>query len=162
MSKFIEQFYIENRTMLLKRLYHRAGSPHNAEDVLQESFCKALKYQHTFNPKFQEIGAWFNTIMNNTLKTFKRDEKSMGTFVELEEELTGTYEMSQTDGDMAERLKVYMVNKSGLHRNILHLYFNMEYKPREIKEVLDIPVKSIDTVVFRFRQEMADKFGERD
>lgn len=163
MDKLLEQFYKDNRTLLLKRLFHRAGSAENAEDVLQEAFLRALRYKSSFNPDTQELGAWFNTIMNNALRDFKRDERSMGTYVELEEEVSGTYEMSQTDGDMAERL-VHEINtrKDRLHRDILLLYFVKEYKPREIRDVLGVNYRSLVKVVDRFKHEMKGKYDMRE
>ena len=160
MNKLLEQFYIENRALLLKRLYHRAGSAENAEDILQESFSRALKYGNSFNPNTQELGAWFNTIMNNALKSFKRDERSMGTYVEYEEELSESYEMSQTDGDLVERIKGEIELEPNPAKDILYLYFVKEYRPREIREVLDIPYKTMENVLTRFKSEMRYKFGD--
>jgi RNA polymerase sigma factor (sigma-70 family) len=160
MNKTLEQFYIENRELLLKRLYHRAGSAENAEDVLQEAFCRALKYWNSFNPNTQEIGAWFNTIMNNSLRTFKRDERSMGTFVEYEDELTEGYEMSQTSGDMFKRIEAEINKFKGENRSALHLYFIKGYKPREVRDVLDIQYKTLEKLFSRFKHDMREKYGD--
>lgn len=159
MSSQIEAFYIKNRTVLLKRLRHRAGSPHNAEDVLQEAFCRALKYYSSFNPYTQEIGAWFNTIMNNSLTDFKRAEMTGGMYVALEED-SETYEFSYVDNDSASKIKDEIGLKSGDAKDVLHLYFEKEYKLNEIRQILGIPYRTAQTIVNRFRVDMIDKFGD--
>ena len=160
MNKLLEQFYKDNRELLLKRLYHRAGSVHNAEDILQESFLRALRYQASFNPKTQELGAWFNTIMNNALKSFKRDERSMGTYVELDEEAIDGSEMSQTSGDMMKRIKSEVEQFSGDNKQALSLYFLKGFKPREVRDVLNMPYKSLEKLFSRFKNDMRYKYGE--
>ncbi len=160
--QLIEDFYVDNREVLLKRLYHRAGTPENAEDVLQESFERALKYMSSFDAERQELGAWFNTIMNNTLKTFKRDERSCGTYVEFDEELADPIPMSQTNEDTIVRIKETINSKQGDDRTILHLYFNEQYKPREIMTILDTNNKRINYVVNLFKLEMSHLFEEEE
>lgn len=160
MNKILEQFYNENRELLLKRLYHRAGSAENSEDVLQEAFCRALKYWHSFNPHTQELGAWFNTIMNNSLKDFKRDERSMGTYVEYEDELTEGYEMSQTSGDMIKRIEAEINRYSGSNKDALYLYFLRGFKPREVRDVVNIQYKALEKLCSRFKHEMREKYGD--
>lgn len=158
--QLIQDFYVAERETLLKRLYHRAGSPENAEDVLQESFERALRYLSSFDAERQELGAWFNTIMNNTLKSFKRDERSCGTYVEFDEELADPILMSQTNEDTIARIKEAIANKEGDDRTILHLYFNEQYKPREIMTVLETNNKRINYVVNLFKLEMSHLFEE--
>ena len=146
--------------MYLKRLYHRAGSPENAEDILQEAFTRALKYKTSFNPNTQELGAWFNTILNNALKTFKRDEKSMGTYVELDEEIGEGYEMSQTSGDMFKRIENEVECYKGDTKQALFLYFLKGYSPRDIKAVVDLSYKALEMIFRRFKCKMRDKYGD--
>ncbi len=159
-NKLIEDFYNKERKLLLKKLNNRAGSPENAEDILQESFARALQYQSSFDSERQELGAWFNTIMNNTLKTFKRDERSMGTYVELDEEEIEPILMSTTNQDTIARIKEAINSKEGDDRTVLHLYFIEQYKPREIMTILDTNNKRINYVVNMFKVEMADLFEE--
>lgn len=156
----IEQFYQDNRNRLVKILTHRAGSPENAEDVIQESFTRAMTYWSSFDPERQKIGAWFNTIMNNALKDFKRDERSGGTFVELEEEHHESFTLSETNEDTIKRIKDAITAKSGDEKDILDLYFLKQYKPREITCVVETNSKRISYVVNNFRLEMQDLFME--
>lgn len=158
--KEIEQFYQDNYNRLVKILTHRAGSPENAEDVIQESFTRAMTYWSSFDPERQELGAWFNTIMNNTLRTYKRDERSGGTFVELEEEHHESFCLSETNQDTIQRIKDAIASKSGDDRDILDLYFLKQFKPREIMCVVETNNKRISYLVNQFKLEMQDLFEE--
>lgn len=160
--ELIEKFYKDNYSRLVKILTRRAGAPENAEDIIQESFARALKYEASFDAERQELGAWFNTIMNNALKDFKRDERSGGTFVELEEEHHESFTLSETDQDTIKRIKAAIEEKKGDDKTILSLYFLKEFKPREIMCVVDTNNKRICYVVSMFRLEMGDLFEETE
>jgi len=160
MLKILEKFYIENRLLLVKRLANRAGSIENAEDVLQESFTRAIKYRAHFDPDKRELGAWFNTIMNNALKDFKRDDRLGGMVITYEEGMEEAYEMSQTDYDMANRISKAISNRDANTRSVLHLYFEKECRVGEIKEILGIPYKTVESIIYRFKADMSDEFGE--
>lgn len=161
MYKLIEEFYTENRRLLVNSWSRRAGSPENAEDILQEAFFRALKYKDSFNPERQEIGAWFNRIMNNTFVAFKRDERLEGMSVEYNDETHAeTYEMSQTDADLTARIIDEINKKDGDVRDTLYLFFVKEFKPTEVRDILDIPYRTIQSYIYRFKGEMIGVFGD--
>lgn len=160
MCDTLERFYKDNREMYLKRLYYRAGNPENAEDILQEAFCRAVRYWDSFNPNTQELGAWFNTVLNNALRNFKRDERSMGTYVEYDDELTDGKEMSQTDGDMVKRIEAAIAKREGVVKDALYLYFIKGYTRREVRQVLDIKKDYLAVSISRFKDLMRERYGE--
>lgn len=162
MHKELEQFYADNRDLLLKRLYHRAGSMENAEDVLQEAFVKALTYIDSFNPDSQKLGAWFNTIMNNALKDFKTDERNGGMTrtVEWTEDMAETYEMDYSDSQLCKTIEKEISTKKPEVKQALHLYFFRQYKTKEISHIVDLNFKQITMIIHRFKADMNSKYGE--
>ena len=159
MNKQLEEFYIKNQPKLGNKLSHSAGSVENAEDVVQEAFSLALKYWDSYDPKRYELGTWFGTILNNSLRLFKRNERSMGTYVELDEENAGSYDLSDADYDTVERIKSCIDEYEGDHKQVLYLYFLKEYKPKEICAVVDMKYKHIEVFIHRFKQEMIYRYG---
>lgn len=155
----IEAFYNKERKTLLKRLAYRAGTPEGAEDVLQTSFANALQYCDSFDPTHKDIGAWFNTIMNNALRLYQRDERNCGAALELDEELIETEPMSETNPDTVKRIQAEIAKCDVPTRDILHLHFNLEYKPREISAVLDVKPKVATDAIYSFKKQMQEKFG---
>lgn len=160
-NKVLEEFYKREYNNLVKRVNRRAGTPENAEDVVQESFYRAIKYWDSYDDTKKTIGAWFNTILNNALKDFKRDELNYGMCLELDEEQLDGVEMSQTDGDMLKRIGMFIDGKNESHREILDLYFHKGYKPREIAQITDVDNKTIRMAIWRFKEDVKEKLIDR-
>ena len=150
----LENFYRANRDMLVKRVSRSAGGDYNAEDVVQEAFFLAVKYWEGFDPERRELGAWFNTILNNACKRFKRDERLLGMAVEFDEEYVEPFTPSETERDTIALVKDYIGKHGGVQRDVLELYFLREYKPSEIALVTEAKIKTINTWTYKAKNEM--------
>ena len=161
MYKQIEQFFKENYSVLVKRLNRRAGGIENAEDILQESFVRALKYHKSFRPERQEIGAWFNTIMNNVLVVHQREQMLGGTTIPYDEhEHEESYECdAETKSQVADILDKLYSKECGV-KDVLHLYFVGEFKMSEIRDVTGASYKSIQMAIHRFKLDMIEEIGD--
>ena len=159
-NKIIEEFYKRNYNDLCKRVANRAGGAYNAEDVVQEAFLRAIKYWGSYNPERRSVGAWFNTILQNALKDFSKEERMLGMSVEFDEELYDGLLMSQTATHMLRKVRELIESKNGLTRDILELYFLHNYKQRDVVKVLDVKASTVNNYVFRFKQEVKEKLGE--
>ena len=89
MHKQIENHYKENYGRILKRMTFRAGGIHQAEDIVQEAYCRALKYYSEL--KVEEFDRWFSMILNNAYNDYKRDEIGLS-YIEDEDEPLGLEE----------------------------------------------------------------------
>lgn len=155
----IEQHFNNEYRTLYKRVSRRAGGPYNAEDVVQEAFARALKYLPAFNPEKKEFGAWFNTILNNALHDFKREEMTYGMCLEFDEELIDGEPMSQTDKGLIEKIHQLMDEKPEHIAELLHLSFDFGYKPSEIAEITDSTSGVVRVTIARFKDEVREKLG---
>jgi RNA polymerase sigma factor (sigma-70 family) len=153
----IEAFYKENFNRLIKRVGHRAGTHWAAEDVVQEAFVRALKYWDTYDPANKEIGAWFNTILNNALRDYTRDERRYGMCEEFEDEKHNDLALSPEALGAAAKIRELIAAKGQPTKSILTMYYLQGYKPKEIVEVLDVEVKTVRQYVWRFRDELKEK-----
>ena len=168
MHKQIEQHYEENFDKLVKRFSHRAGGIQNAEDVVQEAFCLALRYKDSFNPDNvygeaghrTEFGGWFNGILNNSLKLFKKKERLLGMSVEYSEDMDELIPLMDWEENMIEAIKKDIARKPEQVRQALWLYIFKQYKPREICQVVDMSNTYVRTSVKEFKQQMRAKYGE--
>ena len=161
MYKQIEQFYKDNYSTLVKRLNRRAGGVENAEDVLQEAFFRSLKYCDSFNPERQEIGAWFNTIMNNTLVVHQRDVMLNGLSVSYDEDVhEESYECDAENNLLLTEIISRIDDRDERHRNILHLFFIRGYKMREIQQVVGGGYKGIQMLIHRFKLTMIEEYSD--
>lgn len=158
-NKVLEEFYKERREDLLRRLAYGAGSPEAAEDVLQEAFVRALTYWDTFDPQHKELGAWFNTIMKNALKDFKREEWLFGMGEEFDEEQYDPQEMPVNETELVKKIYEMVDGKIEDHQEILLLYFEKNYSPKDIANITNYKVKTIKQVVWRFKTEVIERYG---
>jgi len=158
--KEIEDFYKDNYDNLVIQYSRRAGSIENAEDVVQEAFYRAMLYADSFNPQIRGFETWFNAIARRALYDLKRDNMRQGMSVLMEEALVE--EATDLDGyvqKMAGEIENMIASKRNTeHRSILYLYFIREYKPSDIVAVVDTSNKTIRQIVWRFKQEVKDRY----
>lgn len=159
MNEILDKFYRAERDNLLRRLNYGAGSPEAAEDVLQEAFVRALIYWDTFDPTNKELGAWFNTIMRNALRDFKREEWLFGMGEEFDEELYDPQEMPIKEQEVIKKIYELVDGKIEDHQEILLLYFEKHYSPKDIANITTAKVKTIKQVVWRFKTEVIERYG---
>lgn len=159
MNETLGKFYEAERDNLVRRLAYGAGSPQAAEDVLQEAFVRALVYQDTFDPAHKELGAWFNTIMRNALRDFKRAEWLFGMGEEFDEEQYDPQEMPIDESELVKKIYDMVEEKIEDHQEVLLLYFEKHYSPKDITNITGIKVKTIKQVVWRFKSEVIERYG---
>lgn len=160
MKKKIELHYIKHRKRMVLILKNRAGTPQNAEDIVQDAFECALRYRNSFDPSRQGLGAWFNAILNNCLRRFKKDERLLGMSVEYVEELDDPVNTLDWTEDIVKLISGEINRKNMPVRQALWLYFFKGYKPREIAQVVEMSNCCIRTSVKEFRQKMQAKYGD--
>lgn len=157
MNEQLVQMFEKDYLHLCKRVSNRVGGMINAEDVIQEAFTRALKYQRSFNPAFSTVGAWFNTIMNNASKDFKREERMQGMAVPYE-----TVSDELDDIMHRDRMVHTMIEEMELspYSEILRLYFVLGFTRKEVSQVIDQKPQSIANAVQRFKNEMRGKYED--
>lgn len=161
MRERIEQFYKDYYDLYVRRNSRRAGGIENAEDIVQEAFCRALKYADSFEIREDKhMETWFNTIVRRSLYDFKRIELKQGMTAATDSGESEAIEISGVDQMMADEIVEAIEGKKNLdHRNVLFLAFLRNYPPRDIVEVLDLNIRNVNTIVDRFKSEMGEKYG---
>lgn len=156
-NEAIEKHYIEQYSLLVKRMYNRTKDVPSAEDIVQEAFARALKYW----AEPDNLEAWFNILLNNAMRDFIRSERISGCSDSIEgEEDWEAVPVCDWAEDMlvciSEDIKRYPKPTC----DILFLYFEREFKPREIHEILGEPNGTIRNTIGRFRQDIKYKYKE--
>lgn len=140
----VEQYYRKEYNNLIKRVKNRSGSLENAEDVVQESFAKALQYLKSYNPKI-DFGAWFNSILENELKDYMRVERIGGMSLSIDD-------IEEESHDVV--IDNYLPNLkklNPLHRKFADMYFHKGYTIKEIAEITCAKFSTVDKFLERFR-----------
>lgn len=136
----------------------------DAEDLTQETFYKAIKYQDKYH-EGTNLKGWLYTIMKNTFINNYRRAKNQNTFVDDTENryFINSGEVSKTvstdsiiDHDNIMK-QIESVDKTYLEAFMMH--YN-GYKYEEIADKLDIPLGTVKSRIFLARKKMMKKLHD--
>lgn len=139
-------------------------SADDSDDLLQETFYKAIKN----SDKFQEgtnIKGWLYTIMKNTFINAYRKKKNQNTFVDDTDNkyfinIRETEKSVQTDAIVDHEYMMRQINSvEKTYVETFMMYYN-GYKYEEIAEILDIPLGTVKSRIFLARRKMMDKLKD--
>lgn len=156
MYDLIEQHYLTHRRNLVKRMSGAAGD--GAEDVVQEAYCRALKYQKSYKPEFS-LEKWFNQILNNCLREYKNSEKGFSAVVFEEEEQDGLACTGYGERVIAE-INDIIKTKSVVQMEVLTLSLQQGYTAKEVSEITEYTYSNCHQIMRRFRQELKELYGK--
>jgi len=140
-----------------------AQNPGEAEDLVQETYVKALKSFSSFQPN-TNFRAWMYRILRNTFLTSRTGLKASST-VSLEDEEEGGLEIPASTGtpesifiDRAhEHLLQGAIEQLPLHfREVLLLCDVEEMSYREISEALSVPIGTVMSRLSRARKALRE------
>ncbi len=151
---------------LLPSLYNVAfwlsRNPADAEDLVQETFLKALRGFSSFEPD-SNFKAWIFRILRNTYLTSRTGLAAMRT-VALEDEFddrNALYPEGAIDRETPERNLIRLSDRAALHAameklpppllEVILLCDVEEMKYREIATVLEIPIGTVMSRIARAR-----------
>lgn len=154
--------YEKNFRKYISRVSPRVGGRGNAEDVVQEAFCRALNYCDTLT-EGEPIEPWFNTILNNSTRDFKKQEVFEGMATEDEEEST-TLEDLELREDVVTMVLQEISDTREPKRTVFTGYFILGRTPGEIAKYSPMSKQEISSACLRFKkklQRLANADGDR-
>lgn len=148
--------------------------PDEADDLVQDTFLKAQRAWHTFTPG-TNVRSWLFTICKNTFRRRFRREKARP---DVEQQATGDDDalptvLSHVDatrrglGDLFDRLDVVPALERGLadlpepFREIVALVDLEGFSYHEAAEVLEVPVGTVRSRLFRARRRLQEHLIEQ-
>ncbi len=159
--KLVEIHYRKNFKKFVNITRGRAGSYHNAEDVVQEAFTRACKYHASYNPAITDFDAWFSRILENSLRTHTKDRRAQGMVHDSKNNhlITGTMADSFLRRFLSEINDDIALLSEG-KQEVVNLNFFMGYTPMDISKIVNVNVGAIRTLLHRFREELRYKYGK--
>lgn len=136
----------------------------NAEDLLQETMLKALKYRHKFR-KDTNFKAWMFTIMRNTfINTYRKNVRKREVFDSSGNDLHLLFSKDHKNPapDSSYRVKQIRAKIDGLeddYRIPFKMFLN-GYKYKEIAEKLDLPLGTVKSRIFFSRRKLEQDLKE--
>lgn len=137
----------------------------DAEDLMQETYFKALKNQDKY-AQGTNFKGWLYTIMRNTFINNYRKKKIQNTFVD---ETDNNYYINQGLNNRVEYAdrnvdqEYIMKQINSIDRNYVEafmMHYN-GYKYEEISEIMGIPLGTVKSRIFLARKKMMAKLKDQ-
>ncbi len=136
----------------------------DAEDLLQETFLKALRYKDKFREK-TNLKAWLYTIMKNTFINNYRRKVRQRTIMDNTDDhffVNSTKQQSPIMPDSVYRHQEILKTVNALNdecRIPFQLHFE-GYKYKEIAEQLDMPIGTVKSRIFLARKKLTEELKD--
>ncbi|QUI20983.1 RNA polymerase sigma factor [Vallitalea pronyensis] len=154
----VEDYQSSFLTMAYKFTNHYT----DAEDLCQEIFIKVYKALPTYRKKSQ-LSTWLYRIaVNRCLDWKRRSKSSLFQMVNLSDFSPGLKTNRSTEEEVIYKEKQQFIhqtvyNLKDKYKTIVILYHFNGLSYKEISEILNLPVKTIETRLYRARKQIKDK-----
>lgn len=151
--KLIEQFYKDNRETLLRTVRGRLDHDKDSEDLVQESFCRALKYSGSYKPSGGTLGAWIYRILYNltTAYSMNRPDKHIDVRAGYEDEPVG---MFFVDHLQWKRLKGLIESKSSSQADMLKLHILCGVRAVDVAKEYGVKANALRAMASRLKGDL--------
>ncbi|NVK03305.1 MAG: RNA polymerase sigma factor [Flavobacteriia bacterium] len=135
-----------------------------AEDLIQETFYKAIKNQEKYRSG-TNLKGWLYTIMKNTFINNYRKKRNQNTFIDETENnyfINSKESTKEVSTDSLVDHEYLMKQIESIDRNYLEafmMHYN-GYKYEEIAEILEIPLGTVKSRIFLARKKMMKKLED--
>lgn len=163
----INEMFEKKMNLIYKYLLKLGCNKDNAEDIVQDTFYKALKYIDGIET--DKISAWlFKVAINKYYDLCRKNNRY--THLSIDEEI---FKGTLTDRKLVEDFILDLERKdeilqilnsiSETHKNLLFFKYDMGLSYKEIADLLEINENTVKTYLFRAREQFKklwrDKYG---
>ena len=158
------QQLINQRTPLKNFAYSLTLNSEEAQDLVQETYLKALKYRDKFADA-SNLKAWLYTIMKNTfINTYRRSVKTRQIITQTEDlslvkPLNGSNSPSAESQINLKHINNVVESLDEEYKIPFMRYFD-GYKYKEIADELDLPIGTIKSRIFLARKKLMSDLKE--
>jgi RNA polymerase sigma factor (sigma-70 family) len=159
----ITQLYISQMSIICKYLIKVGCSKHEAEDIVQEAFTRAI--QHMDGVKAESLRSWLFTVAINIFRTFKKRNNRLSFSLDEEQ----YYNNFHSEGDVENSILIVEQGKyvnqtlEGLnpqYRTLLLMKYQADLSYKQISILLGIPENTVKTYLYRSREEFKKGWRE--
>ena len=158
------QQLINQRAPLKNFAYSLTLNSEEAQDLVQETYLKALKYRDKFADA-SNLKAWLYTIMKNTfINTYRRSVKTRQIITQTDD-LSMVKPLNGSNSPSAEsQINLKHINKAvdsleEEYKIPFMRYFD-GYKYKEIADELDLPIGTVKSRIFLARKKLMSDLKE--
>lgn len=166
-----EKLALEHLDAVYRMAMQLAKHPDKANDLVQETYLKAIRSSKGFVEKGGGMRSWLFTILHHTFYSQIKKEARGPALVEefydadhreqMPDEAPPAWDLASLDWEhVDERIKQAVEELSPEHREVLLLWGVEGMKYREIGQVLDVPIGTVMSRLHRARKTLADSLEE--
>ncbi len=136
----------------------------DANDLMQETFLKAIQYKDKFDPA-TNLKAWTYTIMKNTFINNYRKNMRKSTFVDTTDDLYYLNVNNKAEDSVPDtqyfknEISKKIESLEDEHRIPFKMHFE-GYKYKEIAEVLNLSIGTVKSRIFFSRKKLINKLKD--
>ena len=159
----ITQLYIEQMSIIYKYLIKLGCSKDEAEDIVQESFTRAM--EHMDGVRVEKLRSWLFTVAINIFRTFRKRNNRLS--FSLDEEQYFNNFCSEDDVvasvlvfEKSECVKETLESLKDQYKTLLLMKYQADLSYKQISILLGIPENTVKTYLFRAREEFKERWKE--
>jgi RNA polymerase sigma-70 factor, ECF subfamily len=131
------------------------GDRHDAEDLAQESFCRALSSLANWDAD-RDFSPWLLAIAGNRCRTWLAARSRRLAPMEWDDRMVDSRSSPEPDG-LSEELEMALARLRPEYRQAFVLFHEQQFSYQEIAAALDCPLGTVKTWVHRARRELAQR-----
>ena len=166
MNDILTKLYLEKSKIIYGYLIKRGCSKEEAEDILQDSFVKAIEYIDSVSP--EKFHSWLFTVsINNYNNYIKRKHIIKEVNIESEDFYNILSSENETEDKVLSREEIRDVNLilneiKEIYKTLLIMKYDMDLTYEEIGDVLDMKKNTVKTYLYRARNEFKNIWRDRN
>lgn len=163
-TKDFEERLMQYADALFNIAYSMTRNSHDAEDLVQETGLRALRYYDKFK-KDTNFRAWIMTIMRNIFINKYRKKAKEPQKVALDK-VTGFVPVADVSGAQeevfSENMKLYISELPEELRTTLTLFYVSGFAYKDIAGIMDVPIGTVMSRLYTARQMLKKKLSLRN
>lgn len=154
----LEELYSSIKDKLYSYIMKLSGSSHIAEEIIQETFCRALEQLLTDSRELST--AWFYTVAKHLYFHYIRKQKKYTCTedIDKEEYSAASLDNNLIKSDEAAAVKRVMSKLKDNYREILELREFKELSYEEISKVTGMSIVQVKVTLFRARSKFKELY----
>lgn len=154
----IERHYRDNYDRMVGFCNKFLKSMERAEDVVQETYVRALTYWESVPDADEELAPWMQGILNNCIRENWKTEMQHGMSLSDEEAEAIPVRSSAVPAVILSQVEKKIGEQDPDLAKILRLHFLDGYTSKEIAEMVPDTANAIRVAVHRFRNMIKEQF----
>ncbi|MBU3144534.1 RNA polymerase sigma factor [Clostridium sp. CF012] len=159
----ITQLYISQMSIIYKYLVKLGCSKQEAEDIVQESFTRAM--EHMDGVRLEKLRSWLFTVAINVFRTFKKRNNRLSFSLDEQQYCNNFYSDDEVETSIlvvekGTYIKQTLESLKKQYKTLLLMKYQADLSYKQISILLGIPENTVKTYLYRAREEFKERWRE--